>query len=341
MSYLLTSEQKELKDSMRTFLTEQLTSTYLRSRIAEKRASDPELWGKLLEFGFFPYFAGVDPEATGQFRELAILAHEAGRALLTENLIDNLFAGPYALRGQGEDELLHGTKRIAFVFDPTDLNIIHHGAKFLLSGVVRLAPGADADALLFCVGSKLFLGKPSENQDLIKLELEDALDNSIKYCKLTLKDFPCQALTAINGEKLRAAYLTLKACELNGVAERVVEMTVEYVKTRKQFELPVGTFQAVQHRLADMHLKTEALKALCNFAAWSADNSPDQFTLASHAAIGFAQSHVAWIVESALQLHGGIGFTFEYDLHLYLRRAKTIESCLNLNTEDVLQAANP
>ena len=105
----------------------------------------------------------------------------------------------------------------------------------------------------------------------------------------------------------------------------MVEATVEFVKTRKQFGVAIGGFQAVQHKLANMHLKTEAMRAMAHFASWSAEESKDQLTLASASALAFACEHAGTIVEDAIQLHGGIGFTWEFDLHLFLRRAKMLE----------------
>src|SRR5262249_46285979 len=111
------------------------------------------------------------------------------------------------------------------------------------------------------------------------------------------------------------------AAELAGIASRTLEMTVEYVKTRQQFGRPIGTFQAIQHALADMHVAAEQLLALVRFAAWAADSDRSQFPDAALAACAFAADEVPSIVECATQLHGGIGFTYEFPLHAFLRRA--------------------
>ena len=103
-------------------------------------------------------------------------------------------------------------------------------------------------------------------------------------------------------------------------------MTSEYVQTRKQFNRAVGSFQAVQHKVSDMYLKSEALRAITHFATWTADNDASQLSLASMAALNCACSYAPLVVENALQVHGGIGFTWEYDLHLYLRRIRTLQS---------------
>ncbi|MBN8550873.1 MAG: acyl-CoA dehydrogenase, partial [Deltaproteobacteria bacterium] len=113
--------------------------------------------------------------------------------------------------------------------------------------------------------------------------------------------------------------------ELGGMCARVVDLTLEYVKTRKQFGVAIGSFQAVQHKLSDMHLQSEALRSLAAFATWAAQESKEQSELSSRAALAFACEHAPQIIETAIQMHGGIGFTWEYELHLYLRRAKMLE----------------
>jgi alkylation response protein AidB-like acyl-CoA dehydrogenase len=103
-------------------------------------------------------------------------------------------------------------------------------------------------------------------------------------------------------------------------------MTADYVKTRKQFDRAIGTFQAVQHKLADCYLQLEQLEALALFAAWAAESDPAQFYSAVAACKGLASAEVPRIIETTVQVHGGIGFTYEYDLHLLLRRARVVSS---------------
>ena len=103
-------------------------------------------------------------------------------------------------------------------------------------------------------------------------------------------------------------------------------MTAEYVKTRKQFGKPVASFQAVQHKLSDMLMWSEQISSLGRFAAWAADTDRSQFLRSATAAHGYSAEFAPKLVETAIQLHGGIGFTWEYSLHLYLRRAKNLAS---------------
>jgi alkylation response protein AidB-like acyl-CoA dehydrogenase len=116
---------------------------------------------------------------------------------------------------------------------------------------------------------------------------------------------------------------TALSAELTGLAQRTMEMAVDYAKERKQFDRPVGAYQAVSHRCTQMLMEVESARALTYFAAYAAESEPDELSLASSAAKAYA-SDAGWRVSaSSLQVHGGIGFTWEHDLHFFLKRAKT------------------
>jgi alkylation response protein AidB-like acyl-CoA dehydrogenase len=120
----------------------------------------------------------------------------------------------------------------------------------------------------------------------------------------------------------RARAYTALAAELVGVAQRAMEMAVEYAKDRKQFGRPIGSYQAVSHQCAQMLLETEGARSASYYAGWAADNEPETAGLAGSVAKAYA-SDAAWrVTASSLQVHGGIGFTWEHDLHLWLKRAR-------------------
>ncbi len=116
---------------------------------------------------------------------------------------------------------------------------------------------------------------------------------------------------------------TATAAELTGLCQRTLEMTVEYAKEREQFGRPIGAYQAVSHGCVQMLLETENSRATTYFAGYAADSEPDALPLAAASAKAYA-SDAGWhVTATALQLHGGIGFTWEHDLHFFLKRAKT------------------
>ena len=112
------------------------------------------------------------------------------------------------------------------------------------------------------------------------------------------------------------------SADLVGICRRALEMTVEYVKDRKQFGLPVGTFQAVQHKAAQMLLETEGARSTTLFAAWTADAEPDRLPRAAAMAKAWSSDAGRSATAAAIQLHGGIGFTWEADVHWLFKRAQ-------------------
>jgi alkylation response protein AidB-like acyl-CoA dehydrogenase len=122
-------------------------------------------------------------------------------------------------------------------------------------------------------------------------------------------------------ESVRVRVFTAVAAELAGIAQRTLEMAVDYAKERKQFGRPIGAYQAVSHRCAQMLLETESARSAVYYAAWAADNEPETAPLAASMAKAYASDAGVRVTGASLQVHGGIGFTWEHDLHLFLKRA--------------------
>jgi len=129
----------------------------------------------------------------------------------------------------------------------------------------------------------------------------------------------------LGGDQLAAAdrIATALSAETVGVAQKAMEMAVEYARDRKQFGRPIGSYQAVSHRCAQMLLEVEGSRSAAYYAGWCADAEPDSLAEAASMAKAYS-SDAGWrVCGSSLQVHGGIGFTWEHDLHFYLKRAKT------------------
>ena len=111
-----------------------------------------------------------------------------------------------------------------------------------------------------------------------------------------------------------------------GAARRCLEMSVEYAKVREQFGQPIGSFQAIRHRCAEMLLEVENAHSATYYAAWARDADAEDLALAASVAKAYVSDAARKVCGDAIQVHGGIGFTWEYDLHLYFKRAKTLEA---------------
>ena len=119
---------------------------------------------------------------------------------------------------------------------------------------------------------------------------------------------------------------TVALCaEMCGGAQRVLDMTVDYAKIRVAFGRPIGSYQGVKHRAADMLVEVENAKSLTYYAAWAVDENAPEAALAASMAKAYCSDAFRRVSAAGIQLHGGIGFTWEHDLHLYFKRAKSSE----------------
>jgi acyl-CoA dehydrogenase len=312
------------------------------------------MWKRLSDLGLPESFGGADETGIG-FRELSLLAFECGNSLLPENLIESAFFGAYFLSRVLSKSERESVLQLIGENKATELLAGSRVPQVALVSAGSGSPGAYISieaghcscALPLVVGSKesdvlIVLERTSASRARIIIVKTDSeahascesvplLDPTMSGCKVELKKAPCVLIEGVSAERALQLFHTLHAVEMAGACARAIEMTVEFVKTREQFGVPVGGFQAVQHRLADMYLQSEALGAIARFASWAADHAPEQLPLASASALSQAVEQASAIVEGAIQLHGGIGFTYEYDLHFYLRRTKCVEALLRFN----------
>jgi alkylation response protein AidB-like acyl-CoA dehydrogenase len=331
----ISQDQAELKDLVRRFLSEKVTSEYVRERIRSGTRHDPEFLKGLGELGLDEGFAGDPPLFS--FVELALVAEEAGRVVLPEPLVERLFGAYLVPRLLAPEDRARYSKVVfekeLVAYAPPACCELSTADSGVVSGEVLWGFGIEgASRLLAFSGSKDgrcavvvdLLGQGVTRAQRASLDLTTALSGA------SLAGVAATTLSAEGSKVVEDCFEILKACEVFGACEHVIEMTLEYVKTREQFGVPIGSFQAIQHKLADIYAQAEALGALCRFAAWTVEHSPDQRGLTARAAVLQAATMGPQICEGALQCHGGIGFTWEYDLHLYLRRAKALEAAFGL-----------
>lgn len=322
----ITADQRELQDLVRRFFVDSVPSEYLRKRMTSLLRRDDALIESVKQLGLEEGFSAEGGMFT--FAELGIVAEEVGRALFPEPLIERIF-GDCIVPG-----LLSAETRAAYNALETGTAIATasccavSGTAKKLSGKISWAWGVEVAGRFIGVthqkgGERVFacsLSAPG-----VTITSQSSLDCTSALCSVSLKDVPAVIFSEDESSVVREAFSILKGCEVYGVTSRAVEMSAEYLKTREQFGVPVGAFQAVQQRIADAYAASESLGALCRFAAWSVGSSPDQRPLTARAAIAHAAEVGPSVCEAAIQVHGGIGFTWEYDLHLLLRRAKLIQ----------------
>jgi len=334
---LLTADQRELQDLVRRFFADAVPSEYLRKRMASLLRRDEALVASVEQLGLEEGFSSE--KGMFSFAELGIVAEEVGRALLPEPLTERLL-GDCVLPGLLEVETRTSYRALGSrtAIAPASCCTITAGKSKKVSGEISWAWGVEgADRLVGVVrqkgGDRVFacsLSAPG-----VTVKAESSLDCTTALSSVSLKDVAVAVFSEDESQKVIDAFSILKGCEVYGITARVVEMGAEYLKTREQFGVPVGAFQAVQQRIANAYAESESLGALCRFAAWSVVSSPDQRPLTARTAIAHASEVGPSVCEAAIQVHGGIGFTWEYDLHLFLRRAKLIQAAFPCNAQSV------
>ena len=299
MHFDLTEDQKEIRRVARELLAARASCDKVRAA-AEARADDDALWRELCELGW-PGIA-VAEQHGGQGLgavELAVLLEQLGYACAATPFLPSAAAAA-AIQAAGTEE-----QRARW------LPVLASGETTAAIGTRELAAGApDAAVVVLLDGEDALLLADAELTPL------ETIDPTRRYA--TVSGAGGEPLGAGAAELIRAAI----AAEVVGVCQRALDMTLAYVKDRRQFGVPVGSFQAVQHRCAQMLLDTESARSTALYAAWAAGAEPERLPEAAALAAAAAAEAGRAVTGSAIQAHGGIGFTWEADVHWLYKRAQ-------------------
>jgi alkylation response protein AidB-like acyl-CoA dehydrogenase len=207
---------------------------------------------------------------------------------------------------------------------------------YTLSGVKLFVPDAHVADVIVCAarasdGIALFL--LDRQQAGVSTTLLKTMDQTRKLCEVRLDKVQvgAEAVLVTPGggwEALARIFDRSKVAlcaEMCGGAQRVLDMSVEYAKMREQFGRPIGSFQAIQHKCANMLVQVESAKSATYYAAWAVANNVPEASLAAAMAKAYCSDAYRQVTAEGIQVHGGIGFTWEHDLHLYFKRAKGSE----------------
>ena len=314
MNFDLNDEQQEIKRTAHEFLASRFKPEKVRE-LAESRSYDDGLWKEISELGWPGIAVSEDDGGQGLgMVELTVLLEECGYACAPSPLLGTAgaaliisAAGSDEQRAQWLPKLSSGEATGAF------------------GGFNHIANG-DAESTLFCDlptadvvvtfhNGGAFLAPASD----VDFEPVEAIDATRSYGMISEPaGDPLPGDVDAGRDRLAVAI----AAELTGIAQRTLEMAVAYAREREQFGRPIGAYQAVGHRCAAMLLATEESRSLTYYAAWTADAEPESLPLAA-AMAGARAGDAGWEVPaSALQVLGGIGFTWEHDLQFWLKRGR-------------------
>ena len=311
MNFDFSDDQQAIKRTAKDLLAARFTADRVRE-LAEGGTYDDAAWKEICELGWPGIFVSEANGGQGLGTvELVILMEELGYALAPVPFLSNAAAG-LALQFAGTDEqkerwlpgIASGEARgtVGMVRD----------------GEARLVPDADSAEVIVLIG---FDGSTNVVEAAsAEIEPFETMDRTRRFARVRSGDGE-----QLGGDCFAAGdrIATALAAETVGVAQKAMEMAVEYARERKQFGRPIGSYQAVSHRCAQMLLEVEGSRSGAYYAAWCADAEPESLAAAASGAKAYS-SDAGWrVCGSSLQVHGGIGFTWEHDLHFFLKRAKT------------------
>lgn len=360
MDFGFSQEQEMLRATARKFLENECPSTVVRKMMDDPAGTTPELWQKLAEQGWLGL---IYPEAYGGvglgFVDLTVLMEEMGRVVLPGPYFSTVLLGGLTILEAGSEgqkkewltKISSGEAKVTLAWtepnarwdaEGVTVSAKKAGGGFVLAGTKLFVPDAHtADALVIAArttdgrraeeGVSLFL-VPKTARGL-EVKLLPTMDQTRKLCEVTLKDVAVAA-EALVGERDRGweplsrviDRATVALCaEMCGGAQKVLEMTTEYAKIRVAFGKPIGGYQGVKHRLADVLVDVENAKSITYYAAWAVDERAAEAPLAVAMAKAYVSDAYRKVAAAGIQLHGGIGFTWEHDMHLYFKRAKGSE----------------
>ena len=353
MTFTLTDEQIEMAAAVADFLEKRSPETEVRRLMGEGGAADPAVWSQLAsQLGL----AGlIVPEQYGGggfgFRDFALVAERSGAALLVAPLVSTVAAAAALMLspdGGLKSEFLPGLAAGDLI---GTLALAEESGSWDPASVGTVAD-TQADGQVQLTGSKmyvvdgqyadLFVVSARSPEGIVGLYLVDAHAPTVSVTTLSTLDMTRpQAQVALNAAPARplaggaeagvltdralATAATLLAAEQVGGAQRCLDMAVEYAKVRVQFGRPIGSFQAIKHKCADMLLDVESARSAAYYAAGALDGGDENPLVAAALAKAHCSAAYTRVAAENIQIHGGIGFTWEHPAHLYFKRAKTSE----------------
>jgi len=350
VDFNLSEEQEALQEMARDFLSERWPAERARELLDARPARiDDEVWREIVEMGWLGVAASEESGGIGgDVMTAAVLCQEAGRGVMPGPFQSSLVAAIAIERSADKDlcsellpKLIDGKTRVSVaieepggLYGPAGVacEALAAGEGWLLTGNKFLVPDAnEADILLVAAHTPDGLGLVRVRADAagVAINRMDRMDAQ-SCAEVVFENAKAEAAALLGGADrgealLREVYdiwTVLMAADLLGSAEASLELTRQYATERVQFGKPIGSFQAVSHRLADTLVDVEIGRSLLYGACLALDEARDNAAPLVSAAKAWLSDAAVAASETALQIHGGVGFTWEYDVHLHMRRAR-------------------
>ena len=325
MQLEFTREQEELRDSVRSVLAKECPISLVRE-VVEKGTGADRVWARMVELDWPALTIAQEHGGLGLgFVELAVVVEELGRAVAPGPLLATVTQFAPVIRECGSDE-----QQAKFLSD------VATGAS---TGAFSSGPGAPtldaatADEIAVAHGGAVYVVPRRE----ITVSPIEPLDRSRGYARVDLGGFLAgPERTLARPERLPRAVeeaTVAVAIEIVGTCQAIFDIALEYAKEREQFGVPIGSFQAIKHKFADMYVALERARALAYFAAATIAEDDPRRTMGASMAKAAAGDCQRLIAQEGIQILGGIGYTWEHDMHLYVKRAKSGDALLGTGSE--------
>jgi alkylation response protein AidB-like acyl-CoA dehydrogenase len=360
MDFGLNEDQETLAKYARDFLTNECPSSFVRKMVEHETAYDKDLYAHMAQLGWMGI--AIPEEFGGQgmtYVDLAVLLEEMGRALVPGPFFASVcMAAPAILQAGSDDQkkallpaIASGEKNATVASTEPNARIDASGIElsarseaggFVLNGTKRFVLDAHvADTIIVAARTTegddpsdgvtlFFVDGKAEGLTVSQLQ---TMDMTRRWCDVTLDGVKVGADAALGGtdkgwprlERASQKATAMICAECVGGANKVLDMSVDYARERVQFGRPIGSFQAVKHKCAEMLVDVEMSRSAMYYAAWAASDDETELPLASSIAKAFCSEAFTRVAANGIHVHGGIGFTWEHDMHLYLKRAKANE----------------
>jgi alkylation response protein AidB-like acyl-CoA dehydrogenase len=340
MEFTFSEDQDALREAVQSFLSKESPSAYVRAMLDDEVKTSDAVWSKLVELGWTGLLIPEEHGGLGLgLVDLAVVLEEMGRVPFPGPFLSSAVFATLAARQLGLDDQLQslagGSTRGTIAVDelghgdPVDrirTRAKRKGGQWRLTGLKPVVlDGASADWAL--VPARTQEGIGTFLVEAPQAEVVPTWDHTRQVARLELDGRPAERVgpdgdhTAAWRRIVDDANVAL-CCDLLGVMEQAHHLAVEYAKVRVQFDRPIATFQVIKHKAVDMLHAIELVRVGTHYAAWTSDVEEPDRSDAVAMAMGFASESANQVCGDSIQIHGGVGFTWDCDAHLFYRRAK-------------------
>jgi len=360
LDFGFSEEQEMLRDAAQRFLADNCSTKFVRQMMADTTAHDSAFWQKLVGQGWPGLLISEQYGGTnGTFLDMTVIIEEMGKAILPGPFFAAALLGaPLFIEGASDDlkkEFLPKMAEGKFIataaiaeaagrFDSGGIEIkaTKKGASYAISGEKFFVPDAHvADAIVVAARTGQGSGEsgisllcvPATEKGITVTQLK-TVDMTRRMCHVKFDNVQADTVIGKENDGWRVLHRVLDiaiaglSTEMVGTAQKALDIAVDYAKTRVQFGKPIGSFQAVKHKCVDMMVAVENARSLTYYASWTVDERVPEAASAVPMAKAYASDMAKNVTSEAIQVHGGIGFTWEHDMHLYHRRALAGEANL-------------